>query len=333
MTSPIRTRPDVWWPQAHLSTAIHSIEQLRRFNERGGIAVDIDVMRSVDPWVEISGSQSEHFSFWRTSSRSGFVTKPKFSADLVTIRFVVSGHFTYSGRRADILGSPAHATLVDFESIAEVRASDGVDAVSATIAVETLTAANHALTGRDDPGLPTFAPVADTTLPGMSALFHTVQRVRSWTRDQDRPVDLLYPLIREVMSYQLLSSWPKAVPARQPAGADVPSRRLGIAIDYIEENLSKTIALSDIAAAASISVRSLQDKFKKEIGRTPVQFIVDRRLECVHRDLIAGPKAAWPIARIARHWGFVHMSDFGQRYRRAYGCTPSETRRKSAPVR
>lgn len=324
------TRPDVWWPQAHLSTKIHSLDELRRFNERGGIAVEIDVLRSVDPWVEISGSQSEDFSFWRTSSRSGFVTKPKFSADLVTIRFVVSGHFTYSGRGGDILGSPAHATFVGFETIAEVRASDWVDAVSATIAAETLTAANHALTGRDDPGLPTFAPVADMTLPGMSALFRTVQRVQSWTRDQDRPVDLLFPLIREVMSYQLLSSWPKAAPPRQAAGADVPSRRLGIAIDYIEENLSKTIVLSDVAAAASMSVRSLQDKFKKELGRTPVQFIVDRRLECVHRDLIAGPKAAWSIARIARHWGFAHMGDFGQRYRRAYGCTPSETRRKSA---
>lgn len=328
-----RRDPAAWRAQPRFRAVIASLRQLRSFNDTGGIAVDLDVSRSTRPDIEILGSQSETLSFWETRSSSGFVTKPKFSADLLTVRFITQGHVAYLHGRGETVGSPTHATLAGFEGLREVRASPAIRAVSGTVAVETLAAANAALTGRDHPGLPALAPVAEMSLPGMTALFCTVRLIQSRIRDLDRHDDLVFPLIQEVMGYQLLSAWPRREAANSAGTPDAPSLRLKRAIDYIQANLSHPLTLADVAAAAGLSVRSLQDKFRQETGRTPVQFIIDQRLARAHEDLLAVAKATWSIAEIARHWGFVHVSDFGQRYRRLYGCTPSQTRRAAARER
>ncbi|GJE58195.1 helix-turn-helix domain-containing protein [Methylobacterium trifolii] len=322
--------PATWRPQSRLVASITSLRQLQVFNDRGGIAVDFDIRRSIQPDIEVVGSQSEAFSFWETRSASGFVTKPKFNAELVTIRFVTNGQIVYRHRTGKALGSPTHATLVGFEDLREVQASSGFNAVSATIAVEALVAANDALTGGTQVGLQPLAPIAEMTLPGMQALFCTLRQVQSRIQDVSRHDDLIFPLLKEVMSYQLLSSWPKREQSKPIAKKDISRHRFQTALDYIESHLSGTLMLADIAAAAGISVRSLQDDFRRRLGSTPVQFIIDRRLQNVHQDLSSPTKAMHSIGDVARRWGFVHMSDFGQRYRRLYGYPPSETPRDAA---
>mgnify|MGYP002654135811 CR=1 FL=1 len=54
-----------------------------------------------------------------------------------------------------------------------------------------------------------------------------------------------------------------------------------------------------------------------------------RRLDAIDRKIlmVLQDDASLSVAEIARSWGFVHMGDFGQRYRRQYGRTPTETRR------
>ncbi|WP_345820269.1 helix-turn-helix transcriptional regulator [Methylobacterium fujisawaense] len=320
--------PSIWRPQASFSANIVSLRQLKTFNDSGGIAVHLDTTHSTIPDIEIAGSQSETLSFWETRSSSGFITKPKFSAGLVTVRFVTSGHIIYAHRQGDILASPTIATLTSFEDIHEVRASTAVGAVSATLAVEALSSAHEALTGCDHPGLPAFAPIAEMTTPGMTALFCSIRLIHRRLQASHRQADLMLPLLQEVMSYQLLSAWPKRAAGTAARLPDVASLHLRLAIEYIEANLSSALSLADVAAAARIGVRSLQNKFRTELGRTPVQFIIERRLARAHEDLTAVAKSSWSIAEIARAWGFVHMSDFGQRYRRKYGCTPSRTRRE-----
>ncbi|MDB5645490.1 MAG: hypothetical protein JWQ05_1159 [Methylobacterium sp.] len=329
MTAQARHDPTVWHPQQRLVARISSPRQLQVFNDRGGIAVNFDVMRSTSPAIEIVGGQSQTLCLWETRSASGFVTKPKFNADLVTIRFVTSGQIVYRHRGGDALGSPTHATLVAFDELREVQASHAFSAISGTIAVRDLVAANAALTGGEETGLPPLASVAEVSTPAMKALFCTLTQVQRRSQDAEPDRDFLFPLIQEVMGYQLLSAWPKRAEAKAPDTRDVASRSLDAARDYIEANLSMPMTLADIAAAAGISVRSLQNKFRRELGQTPVQFITDRRLTRAHQDLVSSRHVGHSVADIAGRWGFVHMSDFGQRYRRLFGCTPSGSRREA----
>ena len=327
MTRLVQRDPSAWRAQERFVARLGSLRQLQVFNDRGGIAVNFDIMRSVMPDITIVGSQSESFSLWETTSSSGFITKPKFNAELVTVRFVTNGCITYRDRSGEALGTPTHATLVGFEDLHEVRASAGFSALSATISVEALTAANEALTGGSRDGLQPLAPVAELNTPGMQALFCTLRQIYAQSPGVHPHGDLIIPLIREIFSYQLLSAWPKRDTPVPHATRDAPARTVRAALDYIEAHLSAPLTLADIAAAAGLSVRSLQDKFRQAVGQTPVQYIIDSRLRRVHQDLLSDNNVMHSIAEIAVRWGFVHMSDFGQRYRRLYGRAPSETRR------
>ncbi|GJD75789.1 helix-turn-helix transcriptional regulator [Methylobacterium goesingense] len=215
-----------------------------------------------------------------------------------------------------------------FEDLREVEASGGFAAVSATLRVADLATAHAALTGGDPLALPRLAPVAEIASPGMRALFCTVREVRRQVQEAPRSGDLLVPLVREIMAYQLLSVWPRQTAASAAIGREGAPRSLQTALDYIMANLGSPLMLADIAAAAGISVRSLQDRFRRDLGQTPVRFLIDQRLEHAHRDLLS-PGNTLSVAAIARRWGFAHPSNFGQRYRNRYGCTPSATRHEA----
>ena len=332
MTGHPRPDPVTWRSQGRFVASIASMRQLQLFNDRGGLAIGFDVLRSTMPDIAIAGSQNEAFSLWETRSSSGFVTKPKFNAQLITIRFVTSGHVIYRRRSGDVDGVPTHATLVNFSDLREVQAFGAFGAVSGTFSVEALMAAQVALTGSRDGTLPDLAPTAPVATPAMMALFLTLQRVQQQIQGLDSHDDLTFPLLKEILSYQLLSAWPRRVAPAPSQAQDIPSRSLGRALDYIAANLSRALTLADIAAVAGISVRSLQDRFRRDLGRTPVQVILELRLAQAHRDLMSPTKASLSVADIARSWGFIHMGDFGQRYRRQYGRTPTETRRASRAV-
>lgn len=326
----LQVSPNIWRPQPRLSIAISSRRQINNFNDIGGIAVYIDTDQSIEPDIEISGSQNAALSFWETSSASGFVSKPKFAAGLLTLRFVMSGRIIYRLRHGEVIATPSVAALTGFDDLSEVLASCAVRTVSATLAIDALVAAQAALTGQENYGLPALQPIADMGTPGMGALFGTIRLVQRRLPDPEGHADLMLPLLQEIVSYQLLSAWPRQVAATVAIPHDLQSRHLRLAIDYIAANLSRSLTLADIAAAAGTSVRSLQNKFKQELGCTPVQFIIERRLSWAHDDLSSSAKADWSIADIARQHGFVHLSDFSQRYRRKYGHSPTETRRGAA---
>lgn len=97
--------------------------------------------------------------------------------------------------------------------------------------------------------------------------------------------------------------------------------------EYIEANLSRKLLLHEIASAAGLGVRRLQTLFRADTGKTPLQFILDLRLDHAHADLQACDGGT-SVAAIATRWGFTHMSDFGRRYRERFGEVPSSTLRR-----
>ncbi|GJE00704.1 helix-turn-helix domain-containing protein [Methylobacterium isbiliense] len=325
-----RFYPDesIWRPQSGFLANIASRKQLQSFNDSGGIAVAFDVMRATSPEIQISGSQEDGIALWHTHSPSGFVSQPKFNANLITMRFVTGGHVLYRHQGGDFLGAPTFATLIGFDGIRQMEAAPGFTAVSATILVATLLRAQRALTGDDTAQLPHLKPIAEVESPGMKALACTVTQIHRRMQVAGRHGDLVLPLLEEIMSYQLLSAWPVRSP-REAAPLTTPSPRyLRLALNYIEANLTNPLTLSEIAAVAGVSVRTLQLAFHREVGQAPTQFIIGRRLERARRDLLDIRDLDVPIAELAKRWGFAHASDFGQRYRRQFGCTPSETRRQ-----
>ena len=146
--------------------------------------------------------------------------------------------------------------------------------------------------------------------------------------------------IRSVMR-QIVSGWRSAVrrfgtrvvgyihrlmrntsetPAAQP-------RTLRRAIAFIHENAHRDIGLRDIAAAISVTPRSVQYIFRRHLSTTSLEYLRRVRLDRAHRDLQAADPAVDTVMAIAGRWRFGHPGRFSIAYREAFGTPPSQTLR------
>ncbi|MGH1550737.1 helix-turn-helix domain-containing protein [Leifsonia poae] len=101
------------------------------------------------------------------------------------------------------------------------------------------------------------------------------------------------------------------------------------AVAYMEEHLSEPVRIADIAAAARLSPRGLQDAFRRLLGRTPTHHFRLLRLEAARDELLrSDPAEGATVAGIARRWGFEHVPRFAASYREQFGENPRDTLRR-----
>ena len=121
--------------------------------------------------------------------------------------------------------------------------------------------------------------------------------------------------------------WPRAREAGERGRRAARHRlaREAIARRYCEPLLNG----ARIAATLGVSERYLQQLFE-ERGETISGLIQTTRLEAVRRALADAEHDHLTIAEIATSCGFSDITSFNRSYRRAFGETPSDTRRSPA---
>lgn len=115
----------------------------------------------------------------------------------------------------------------------------------------------------------------------------------------------------------------------QPNGyGERRNTRLRKAVEFLHEHAGEPLTVSDIARAADLSVRALQESFQRTLDRTPMNYLREVRLRQVHDDLVAAEPGTASVADIASRWGFTHMGRFSGEYLRRFGEYPRQTLRK-----
>lgn len=106
-----------------------------------------------------------------------------------------------------------------------------------------------------------------------------------------------------------------------------PGRRtVRQSLDYIERHLSEPLSMDAIAEHVGVSVRSIQQGFKDELGVTPMAYLRERRLERVREELTdAAAGDGVTVTEVAERWGFNHLGSFAVLYRKRWGESPSQT--------
>ncbi|NBP91663.1 MAG: AraC family transcriptional regulator [Actinobacteria bacterium] len=105
-------------------------------------------------------------------------------------------------------------------------------------------------------------------------------------------------------------------------------RSVRLAIQACEASPEEPITVTDMARVAGVSIRSLQDGFKKYVGMSPTEYLRDVRLNRVREDLLSERALNTSIADIAFSWGFTHLGRFAKTYHDRFGELPSETLRR-----
>jgi len=105
----------------------------------------------------------------------------------------------------------------------------------------------------------------------------------------------------------------------------VPDIKVARAVRYILEHYQEAIGTQEIASAAGLNRRKLERDFRKYLGRSIGEEILQRRIECAKKLLLETRMKAHEIAHRSGFSGIVH---FSKAFLRASGSRPSHFRRK-----
>ncbi|MFD3542550.1 AraC family transcriptional regulator [Streptomyces sp. NPDC058662] len=174
-----------------------------------------------------------------------------------------------------------------------------------------------------------FAPALPDGDPAVAAWLGTA---RAFAQFAASPLAARSPLaaahFEQVLVHGLVDLQPHDHTAALPEHAHPAlPRALRRAMAYCEQHAGEPVSVADMAAAARVSPRTLQERFRIDLGTTPAAYLRRVRLDRAHQDLlrIADGSASGTVTEAATRWGFTHLSRFAVYYREAYGQVPSRT--------
>lgn len=144
-----------------------------------------------------------------------------------------------------------------------------------------------------------------------------------------------HPLIAEQLRHTVLVGLLLSLPHRYRDELTAPARpgpprAIQRAMDAIHDEPECAFSVTDLAEIAGMSVRSLQEGFRRHVGCSPMAYLQQVRLRRVYEALRGADPQRVTVASIAHRWGFAHLGRFASAYRKKFGVSPSKTLRESA---
>lgn len=139
-----------------------------------------------------------------------------------------------------------------------------------------------------------------------------------------------HPLVNdqlvESVALVTLKTFPNTALAVQRTHAGwAGSAALNRAEAYMAQHAAEPITMDEVADAAGVGLRALQQAFRRRRGMSPAAFLRATRLARAHDDLLAAdPAGPAGVDDIARRWGFPSRRRFTAEYRATYGGSPEE---------
>lgn len=101
--------------------------------------------------------------------------------------------------------------------------------------------------------------------------------------------------------------------------------RIKEAMTYMQQHYSEKVCLEDVASVLAISKSELCRCFRRVLKISPMEYLIQFRLEEAGRQLLATDKS---VTQIALETGFDSPSHLGRFFLKEFGCTPRQYRGK-----
>jgi len=139
----------------------------------------------------------------------------------------------------------------------------------------------------------------------------------------NRPTEQLYceSLVMNLAVILLLRHSTASPGARPLPSGGLSRHQARRVLEYIEANLSCPLSLRKLSEIADLSLHHFAHMFKRTMGLTPYQYVLERRLE---RAKIMLRSAKVSLVDISLSTGFDSQSHFSSTFRRMVGATPTE---------
>lgn len=101
--------------------------------------------------------------------------------------------------------------------------------------------------------------------------------------------------------------------------------RIAVAQQFLRDNLTRMVAVPEVAQAAGMSGSRLAHLFRRETGLTPMQFLDRERMQRACQLLANTPL---PVKDIAVQVGYPDIYHFSQRFKKLLGRSPTAYRQQ-----
>ncbi|MEZ5749483.1 MAG: AraC family transcriptional regulator [Caenibius sp.] len=112
--------------------------------------------------------------------------------------------------------------------------------------------------------------------------------------------------------------------SREPEG--LRDKTLNDICDYIDSALENRLSVEELAGLADMRPSRFSRKFHHSTGKTPYQYVIERRLRLASKLL---EYANEDISEIALRCGFSSQAHFSSAFKNSFGMTPAAYRRTS----
>ncbi|MBF4613383.1 helix-turn-helix transcriptional regulator [Curtobacterium sp. VKM Ac-1376] len=174
-----------------------------------------------------------------------------------------------------------------------------------------------------------FESLRRPTADGLRAWRSVVRRHSSTWLDVDRELDpIAQRSIAEDFATAAIRAFPRRTGWRATVSGSGPEHdRVRRALEFVHEHAREPIGTPEIAQAAGLSPRGLQQSLRRHLDQTPGALLRSVRLDGARTDLVRGDLDGTTVAEVARTWGFGHLGRFSATYRSRFGELPSESLR------
>lgn len=292
-------------------------------------------------------SDAEEFSLTQRVGRMGLVTVSEIvvGADMSmdagevcgAYRIVVpmSGRIEGLYRGSSLTTGPGVAAVYPPEGHTAARWVAGSRLISLKIDRPAVDDALSEALGRQVTSQPEFTPVMPLNVTSTRSWLSMVALLKEQLLQADtvlhRPMVGLPFIDSLVRGFLLAAEHPYRDALLRDEELGAP-RAIRTAVEILEEEAHLPLTLASIAARCHVSVRSLQQGFRRHLGTTPMAYLREVRLRRAHQTLLKSDPSAVTVASIAYQWGFSNLGRFAAAHAARYGETPTETLRRSRPA-
>ncbi len=156
--------------------------------------------------------------------------------------------------------------------------------------------------------LPAFIPL-DTSLARYVAFLHAQLREGGSPASERQMLLLLLQLLQERFDHRLRLD-----------------RRIEAVRSHIDRHFDQPVTLEQLSALAHLGQRQLNDLFRRELGMTPQQYLIEMRMQHAWQLL---SESDLQVQQVAERVGYSNLAAFSDRFRRHFGRSPRQFRRNA----
>ncbi|WP_225774289.1 AraC family transcriptional regulator [Pseudomonas sp. Marseille-Q5115] len=285
-------------------------------------------MPSMEKPLRIAGvyGRYEGVSFRRMVYGGDFAFELPGMADEITFVLPTAGHIVFN-LATQAVGSVQAGLAVEKAHVRSVRMVDGHGQYGLSVRRSLFTERLAMLLGAPVVKPVHFHPLVDLAQPGFDGIKALVRFATSAEADSLVNASVLMPeRLREMLVDAVLEAWPHTYSqALRRPGPGVAPRHVKLAMDYLRAHPSVMVSGTELAGLASVSLRALQDGFRRFAGMSIVAYQRQVRLE--HARHVLEQQPAVTVGEVALKLGFTNVGRFSQYFQQAYGVRPQDVRK------